>query len=589
MLPALGDKQISTGLSGLLGNHDVDEFFQAEWEQQPVLIRGAATHLVGTAFTLDQFESLAQAGPANLSVVDGGRARPFVGETAGPSALRHGYAAYASGATLVQSELQLRWPPIAGLCRDVELDLLGRGFVLTEPVAANAYLTPADARGFGIHYDPHCVLVVQLHGRKRWQVYRGTQELPLERRDEPIPQAELGEPLISCSLECGDVLYIPRGFPHVAQTGMASSLHLTVSFRTMVWAEAIADILGADTAFRRSIPPMTGNGSRVAVEGGSLPLQPLIEGLDLAGYLARRRARSLAALEPLPQGRFAAIDGASEIKPDTLVRRVPRMICQSSIDGEMACLSFPGASLRLNAVMRPVFDHVSRVEAFTAQDLPRISANYDAVQLTRLLVQHGLVQPVGARVSCPPPVDDSDFNPVTPETGAKVRAADVFNVALLPGGQPLATHHLGWLHLRQRLSDEECDEIIAICRTFPLRAPTTVDEANHPDHRHADARHLVADAKTSWIFDLIEGVANEATRTTYRFDLTGISRAPQYVEYHAGRGHFSRHNDYSHDQINSPRKLTVIRPSTKVAGLNSSALTPKTSLWNAEQYWYSLR
>ena len=33
---------------------------------------------------------------------------------------------------------------------------------------------------------------------------------------------------------------------------------------------------------------------------------------------------------------------------------------------------------------------------------------------------------------------------------------------------------------------------------------------------------------------------------------------PHYVEYHAGRGHFHWHNDYSHESIESPRKLTVI-------------------------------
>jgi len=397
-----------------------------------------------------------------------------------------------------------------------------------------------------------------LHGRKQWQGYQGRQELPLERRDEPIPQAELGEPLMSSSLECGDVLYVPRGFPHVAHTGMTSSLHLTISFRTMVWAEAIADILGMDSAFRRSIPPIAGDGSPSAISSGPLSLQPLLEGLDLAGYLARRRTLSLAALEPLPQGRFAAIDGASEIKPDTLVSRVPRMVCESSIDGNMACLSFPGASLRLNAVMRPVFDYVVRAEVFTAQDLPTTSADYDALQLTRILVQYGLVRPVETRPSSSSPSGDSDFKPVTPGACRKVRASDALDLTLLPGGRPLAAYHLGWLRLRQQLSDEKCDEIVAICRTFPLKAPSTVDEANHPDHRHADARHLVADARTSWIFGLIEGVANEATRTTYRFDITGISRPPQYVEYYAGRGHFSTHNDYSHDQINSPRKLTVI-------------------------------
>lgn len=90
--------------------------------------------------------------------------------------------AYRRGCTLLQSRLQDRHPQIAALCRDIENDLLGRDIPLAERVGANAYLTPADSRGFDIHYDNHCALVLQLAGTKHWTVFppkRGAASRPL--------------------------------------------------------------------------------------------------------------------------------------------------------------------------------------------------------------------------------------------------------------------------------------------------------------------------------------------------------------------------------------------------------------------------
>jgi predicted 2-oxoglutarate/Fe(II)-dependent dioxygenase YbiX len=543
------------GLAALLGGRDVEGFLQEHWERRPVLAAGAAADLLGTLLTLNEFESLSQANPGDLSVVQEGKARPLVAARADastpPSAQLQAFGAYGSGATLLLSSLHVQWPPVTRLCRDIELDLLDRGVLLAEPVSANAYLTPPDAQGFGIHYDDHCVLIVQLHGHKRWQVFQGEKELPLDRSDGPIPRARLGSPIQSTVLASGDVLYIPRGFPHSASTGAASSLHLTVGLHTLTWAQAVAEILHAEAAFRRSVPP----------RGDADPGPPALPALDVAGYLERRRVQCLAALDPLPDGRFSAIDAAREIEPDTLVHRVPRMVSESSTDGELACLTFPGATLRLHRLMRPVLDYVSGAEAFRPEDLPTIAASYDAVQLTRILVQRGLFRPVDRPkepVSRRDRTDPADRGPVAAEPLHEIPKTRTFDLALRQGGGPAVAHHLGWLRLEQRLIDEVCDEIITTCRAFPLTAPTTVDETNHPDHRQAEARHLQVNSSTSWIFDLIENVAAEAARTTYRFDLTGISRAPQYVEYHPGNGHFHRHNDYSHDQLDSPRKLTVI-------------------------------
>jgi bifunctional lysine-specific demethylase and histidyl-hydroxylase NO66 len=122
---------------------------------------------------------------------------------------------FAAGATIVLQGLQRSWHPIATLCRELEA-------TLTHPVQANAYLTPPVAQGLHLHADPHDVLVLQTHGEKRWVVHPGENE-----------------PTWDLTLRPGDVLYLPAGTRHAAQTTEQPSLHLTIGIRTTTWRELV--------------------------------------------------------------------------------------------------------------------------------------------------------------------------------------------------------------------------------------------------------------------------------------------------------------------------------------------------------------
>ena len=119
-------------------------------------------------------------------------------------------------------------------------------------VGSNAYLTPQGSQGFAPHYDDVDVLVLQLEGRKRWRVR------PPLRKGDALPRAssrdfseeevrEESEGSMDVTLGPGDVLYLPRGWIHQAETadGLAGatgkgghSLHLTVSaMQSWCWAD----------------------------------------------------------------------------------------------------------------------------------------------------------------------------------------------------------------------------------------------------------------------------------------------------------------------------------------------------------------
>jgi PKHD-type hydroxylase len=118
--------------------------------------------------------------------------------------------------------------------------------------------------------------------------------------------------------------------------------------------------------------------------------------------------------------------------------------------------------------------------------------------------------------------------------------------------------HLDWVTCAARLSTAKCTEIVKLGRRFAVEAPTVVGESILTAHRVGHV-HLLPDvAQTAPIYNLLWEVAADAAVRHYGLAITAITRMPHYVEYVAGYGHFHWHNDYSHESIESPRKLTVI-------------------------------
>jgi bifunctional lysine-specific demethylase and histidyl-hydroxylase NO66 len=164
---------------------------------------------------------------------------------------------YEQGATMVLQGLQLTDPRLGRVANNLAL-------ALDHPVQINAYLSPAAAQGLDLHFDFHDVFVLQLDGRKRWRVWeplprtrdpvRGTTKIPLPKFDE------LAEPILDLTLNAGDCLYLPRGFPHAAETIDERSAHLTIGVLAITWQRVIRRALDAAVAagdLTASLPPGT--------------------------------------------------------------------------------------------------------------------------------------------------------------------------------------------------------------------------------------------------------------------------------------------------------------------------------------------
>jgi len=102
------------------------------------------------------------------------------------------------------------------------------------------YLTPPNSQGWDRHCDDHCVFVCQLFGTKQWTIY-SQPNLQLPRLYDPLDREQCFVEENSLAgyrkflLREGDILYIPRGFPHEACTHDGGSSDLARFSLRHIW------------------------------------------------------------------------------------------------------------------------------------------------------------------------------------------------------------------------------------------------------------------------------------------------------------------------------------------------------------------
>jgi ribosomal protein L16 Arg81 hydroxylase len=125
------------------------------------------------------------------------------------------------GATLIIDEFDELYRPIRELAASLER-------IFRIHIQVNLYAGWRTDQGFLLHYDKHDTLILQVAGRKHWQVYRPTRLYPLEHgKDAEQAEKPGGEPIWDDTLQAGGLLYIPRGWWHVAYPLEEPTLHLT--------------------------------------------------------------------------------------------------------------------------------------------------------------------------------------------------------------------------------------------------------------------------------------------------------------------------------------------------------------------------
>ena len=297
---------------------------------------------------------------------------------------------FADGYTIVLDGVERHIRAIAALSQSIEVEL-------NFPVQVNAYITPPRSQGLVPHYDDHDVLILQIQGSKTWHIYEGADIPPREiqrEKDKAVAIEDLPSP-IDLQLEAGDVLYLPRGKVHEAETNSEPSIHLTVGVHAPTALMLAVGALYAqsfhDDRLNAQLPPrhLDDGDQRAALDALMRDTVKTVEdpralagGLDTLADVLVRRGRC-PPVGPILNA--VGIDG------QTLVRKYQPLY--SSVKAEPGGVTLQFASLSVDAGPdhKAAMEFVSRsTEPFRVGDLPELSERQQ-IELTRSLIVSGFL------------------------------------------------------------------------------------------------------------------------------------------------------------------------------------------------------
>lgn len=392
---------------------ETERFWDA-YEHRPLHLPGTSPDRFASLFSLDDLERYlvtARPGPDQLRLVG---ADPPLENVHDPQHILH---AWRDGATLILNGVHRRWPPLLALTQDLRA-------CLRADVGVNVYCTAARGRGFPRHIDGHDVLVLQVHGAKRWRLFQPQHLLPLETAhgdlhsvmtgaiarpsaggpsaSEPNASSEL-ELLAETTLAAGDVLYIPRGVPHEALVQAEGSLHLSVGIQPLRWVDylhAAVDVLAAHhVELRRSLPrhlsadalphPAAALAWALDVDADANANAPLdLSGATLASWMQAARAPDVA----VPGGTFRSLlVPTTDITLDTELTRRPGGDLHFGQRDARLWLRLCGCRMHLPLEASAAVDFLARTPRFRIRALPDVYTDATKLLLGRAWVAEGFV------------------------------------------------------------------------------------------------------------------------------------------------------------------------------------------------------
>ena len=297
---------------------------------------------------------------------------------------------FADGYTIVLDGVERHIRAIAALSQSIEVEL-------NFPVQVNAYITPPRSQGLVPHFDDHDVLILQIQGSKTWHIYEGVDVPPREiqrEKDKAVAIEDLPSP-IDLQLEAGDVLYLPRGKVHEAETNSEPSIHLTVGVHAPTALMLAVGALYAqsfhDDRLNAQLPPrhLDDADQRAALDALMRDTVKTVEdpsalarGLDTLADVLVRRGRCP------PVGPILNAVGIDE---QTLVRKYQPLYSSVKAEPGGVTLQFASLSVGAGPDHKAAMEFVSRsTEPFRVGDMPELSERQQ-IELARSLIVSGFL------------------------------------------------------------------------------------------------------------------------------------------------------------------------------------------------------
>ena len=272
-IPALTNEAASArrvGFRDLLHPMAPEDFLERYFDREPLHFPGPANRF-SEVFSWDRVAALLDMttiwSASTLKVVlDGKPVRPAeycnAGQTRDGAPIQQPNPAQVQalirrGATISLNFVETISPEIASIAAALQCWLNGE-------TVCNIYCSWSGHQGFQTHFDFHDVFVLQIDGKKVWNIYEGQFEEAANingyRSDSFSDEYTLkarGRVEKEVTMTPGDVLYIPRGRYHDALATSEATLHLTFGVEFLsgcYFLGALANNLQDDPFFRQVLP-----------------------------------------------------------------------------------------------------------------------------------------------------------------------------------------------------------------------------------------------------------------------------------------------------------------------------------------------
>ncbi|MGW2183083.1 JmjC domain-containing protein [Streptomyces sp. NPDC001732] len=276
---------------------------------------------------------------------------------------------------------------------------------LGHPVTMNVFVTPPGSHAVSTHFDYDDVFVFQLSGEKNWKIWDPPILSPLpsqawtkfhdQQRTEIL--ASLGKPQ-ELTLRTGDVLYLPRGFLHGAESVDHASVHLTAAMAPITRVDVLHQLVEAlaaeDEWLREAAHVAEFNGSDAREIFTNLAqLTPF----DDIAAKARWKLRQLAWAD-LPPQPLTVLPQAKQVpefqhEPDRYQLREGLIFDLVTKENDV-CFRTPETEISIPGRFAPMLDRVLNGEGFSTADLTMIESDAeseDAAALVQALTECGVL------------------------------------------------------------------------------------------------------------------------------------------------------------------------------------------------------
>ena len=95
---------------------------------------------------------------------------------------------------------------------------------------------------FPVHQDGHHIFALQSYGRKEWRFWKPSIRQPLGHYSFPKEAPPSSTPEV-LTVNSGQILYIPTGWLHEAETRSDYSIHLTYGLHPLRWLDILSAVI----------------------------------------------------------------------------------------------------------------------------------------------------------------------------------------------------------------------------------------------------------------------------------------------------------------------------------------------------------